>query len=71
MLKLIKTNDEILQSILLKFYSSGPDYENFKHYKSKFNEFYRDIQNYISCRFEKDAFDDYFKCSNYRTCINI
>jgi hypothetical protein len=31
----IKTNDDVLQSTLLKFYSFGPDYEKFKNMKSK------------------------------------
>jgi len=53
------SNSTNVTSIMYNFFGVGKDYEKNKDNK-KFGK-------YLGCRFEKDVFDDYFKCIGYRS----
>lgn len=58
--ELIAQNSEFFDFVIDNFFAGGP--EKLDHITNK------NLAKYISCRFRIDVFDDYLRCTKYKTC---
>jgi hypothetical protein len=57
--KQIDSNPDVFNPLLKAFFADGPQYDEYRISKK--------FPTYLSCRFNLDIFNDYFKCIGYIT----